>query len=1276
MAWSRLLAWWRLCLGLLSVLVCLAPCVNLQPAENINYNLVHSWADKLGMELFHLGDFITRRKEVQESFKDAKVVSRNGASIVDSMAKEIEMMMDLKVSAVRRIMDTAENTALSHQNDMADKMFSYYSAKEMLEPGDPVPPIPTPAPDMDKDIGEPLIYVQPKVVVLEPRPEFHNTPVNFSVSSVHVPVNVFDRAPDVIKAIQWSENLDQIFRDNYKNDPTLSWQFFGSSTGFMRQFPASKWRKDVPVDLYDCRLRSWYMEAATSPKDIVILMDGSGSMLGQRLDIAKHVVNTILDTLGTNDFVNIFTFDKEVTPVVACFEDTLIQANLGNIRELKEGIESFKPKSIANYTAALTKAFELLEETKLSSRGAQCNQAIMIIGDGAPENNREVFELHNWRDPPYKPVRVFTYLIGKEVANWDDIRWMACENQGYYVHLSDTAEVREMVLNYIPVMARPLVLGRHDHPVIWSQVYADIEDTKLSDYLWDISQCEYQKADVLEYWQVHDRMLEPNEMHRRKYRRMKETWNQPVDSNVYQFMTTVSMPIYDRRENARINLTTDINPAAKINLQFTRIANILGVAGTDVPINEIKKLLSPFTLGVNGYAFIVTNNGYVLFHPDFRPIFQGYILKPSYNSVDMIEVELLDDDRAARDFNPVLMTIRDSIINQSTGSKWMLVKNHFDEMKRVARIKRQYYWTAIKKTPFTLVISYPEQYGVSHMDIRADQEIHRISIKGTNLRNVFSGKRWKIHPDWLFCKHSNRTFKTPEIELLYFLERMSEPGWRWPGSRSALPPEHAAAMFSNNSSTGRYPSINEKESYYCDRQLMQALVFDARVTGWFSNNTSFNSKDDKGNEFKQRFGVTVAFLATHSGLTRWHEFHSNAAEESGVGETFSQNNTRAIDEIWYKRAVDQHFVREESFVYSVPFDAGESNSEILVTASHAVFHNEGGKTAPAAVVGFQFQHSALYKLFHNITGNACAVDDKDCYILDNNGYVVISTRVHETGRFFGEVNGAIMKRLLEENVYKQVTVYDYQAVCFESKNDNNASSMLLSPLIHLLRVGKWLLHTALWYIVQLLQWAPGVSSHYADMYGDSNDTEPPPPEPHPEHHGRNGNGHGKKDDDYWLRYLTLHRTRLKPCDMKRELYTLYKEKDNVVYNMTAHACERPFVVLPIPFSNLILLVIDQLCPRDGTVVLTVNPQPIDYHLSVNDSLACYKQAREFNRMRPHSCISRHANVSSSGPWGWGSAVLGNELEVVFDVSLLLSDMPSLITVSSQLMSFYLGDCMV
>ncbi|XP_017839483.1 voltage-dependent calcium channel subunit alpha-2/delta-3 isoform X1 [Drosophila busckii] len=1225
-------AWRRLCLSLLIVFIYYAPGVSVLAAENINYNLVHSWADKLGLELFSLGDFITRRKQVQENFKEAKVVTRQGSVIVEGMAKEIEMMMDLKVSAVRRIMDTAENTALSHQNDMPDKMFSYYNAKEMAEPGEPTPPPPTTPPDMDDQIGEPLIYVPPKVLTLEPRPEFHNTPVNFSVSSVHVPVNVFDRASDVIKAIQWSENLDQIFRDNYKNDPSLSWQFFGSSTGFMRQFPASKWKKDVPVDLYDCRLRSWYMEAATSPKDVVILMDGSGSMLGQRLDIAKHVVNTILDTLGTNDFVNIFTFDNVVRPVVGCFEDTLIQATLGNVRELKEALEGLTPTSIANYTAALLRAFEVLEDSKINSNGAQCNQAIMIIGDGAPDTNEEVFQMHNWQKPPYKPVRVFTYLIGKEVSNWDDIRWMACQNQGYYVHLSDTAEVREMVLNYIPVMARPLVLGRHDHPVIWTQVYADLEDTKLSDYLWEIKQCEDQKADVLQYFQVQERMQEPQEKNKRNYQRLKEALNQPVDSNVYQFMTTVSMPIYDRRENANITEEVLINEALwELQTRETRIANLLGVAGTDVPINEIKKLLSPFMLGANGYAFIVTNNGYVLFHPDFRPIFQGYILKPAYNSVDMIEVELLDDDRAPRDFNPVLMTIRDSIIKQHTGSKWMLVKNHFDEMKRVARVKRQYYWTAIKNTPFTLVITYPERYGVSRVEPRAEHDIHRTYITGKDIRSFFDGKRWKIHPDWLFCKQTNKTFRTPETELLYFVDRMSEPGWHWPSSRSAMPPEHAAAIYSNNSSAGRYPSINDKERYYCDRQLMQSLVFDAHATTWFPNITSI--KEEKRHEFKARFGITVVFLATHSGLTRWHEFHTNLGEQPGLGESFSQHNKRAIDEIWYKRAVDQYFVNKESFVYSVPFDAGESESEIIVTASNAIFHNESAKSAPAAVVGFQFQHSAFYKLFHNITGNACAVDDKDCYILDNNGFVIISTRVHETGKFFGEVNGAIMKRLVEEKVYKRVIVYDYQAVCFESKLNPNASNMLLSPLIHVMRMGKWLLHTALWYIVQLLRLTPGVAANFNE-YLDLNGSEPMP-EPEMEH----SNNNNKRN--HWLQYITLKHTRLKPCDMQRELYTLYNEKDNVVYNMTAHACERPFVVLPIPNSNLILLVIDQMCPRDPTLVLSVNPKVINYPFAVNETLSCYKHVRSFNRVRPASCISRHINESSITLCGKGSVLYAN-----------------------------------
>lgn len=72
---------------------------------------------------------------------------------------------------------------------------------------------------------------------------------------------------------------------------------------------------------------------------------------------------------------------------------------------------------------------------------------------------------------------------------------------------------------------------------------------------------------------------------------------------------------------------------------------------------------------------------------------------------------------------------------------------------------------------------------------------------------------------------------------------------------------------------------------------------------------------------------------------------------------------KAIDEIWYKRAVEHYYINRLSFVYSVPFDVGFS-SETLVTASRAVFHHDKqGNKAPAAVVGYQFRHSALSTLF-------------------------------------------------------------------------------------------------------------------------------------------------------------------------------------------------------------------------------------------------------------------------------------------------------------------------
>ena len=81
-----------------------------------------------------------------------------------------------------------------------------------------------------------------------------------------------------------------------------------------------KWRMDEhDPDLYDARMRDWYIKSAASPKEIVILLDTSGSMTGLRKEIAKHVVLNILETLSEDDFVTVYSFSKEPVPLVDCF---------------------------------------------------------------------------------------------------------------------------------------------------------------------------------------------------------------------------------------------------------------------------------------------------------------------------------------------------------------------------------------------------------------------------------------------------------------------------------------------------------------------------------------------------------------------------------------------------------------------------------------------------------------------------------------------------------------------------------------------------------------------------------------------------------------------------------------------------------------------------------------------------------------------------------------------------------------------------------------------
>lgn len=102
---------------------------------------------------------------------------------------------------------------------------------------------------------------------------FERLPVNLSASTVLSADGVELSEDDIKKAIQWSAHLDPIFANNLERDPSISWQYFGSSAGFLRRYPGAQWPPEgTKSNINDFRTEDWFIQAASSPKDIVFLI--------------------------------------------------------------------------------------------------------------------------------------------------------------------------------------------------------------------------------------------------------------------------------------------------------------------------------------------------------------------------------------------------------------------------------------------------------------------------------------------------------------------------------------------------------------------------------------------------------------------------------------------------------------------------------------------------------------------------------------------------------------------------------------------------------------------------------------------------------------------------------------------------------------------------------------------------------------------------------------------------------------------------------------------
>uniref|UniRef100_H0WHZ2 Calcium voltage-gated channel auxiliary subunit alpha2delta 4 n=1 Tax=Otolemur garnettii TaxID=30611 RepID=H0WHZ2_OTOGA len=1032
---------------------------------------VKLWADTFGQDLYNTVTKYSGSLLLQKKYKDVepslKIKEVDGLELVKKFSEDMENMLRRKVEAVKSLVEAAEEADLNHKFN-ASLVFNYYNSglvNERDEKGNYV------------ELGAEL--------VLESNAHFSNLRVNTSVSSVQLPTNVYNKDPDILNGVYMSEALNPVFVENFQRDPTLTWQYFGSSTGFFRIYPGIKWTPDENgVITFDCRNRGWYIQAATSPKDIVILVDVSGSMKGLRMAIAKHTISTILDTLGENDFVNIIAYNDYVHYIEPCFKGILVQADRDNREHFKQLVDELMVKGVGVVNQALSEAFQILQQFQEARQGSLCNQAIMLITDGAVEDYEPVFEKYNWPD---RKVRVFTYLIGREVTFADRMKWIACNNKGYYTQISTLADAQENVMEYLHVLSRPMVIN-HDHDITWTEAYMD---SKLL----------------------------------------------TSQAQTPMLLTTVAMPVFSKKNETRSH------------------GILLGVVGSDVTLRELMKLAPRYKLGVHGYAFLNTNNGYILSHPDLRPLYrEGKKLKPkpNYNSVDLSEVEW--EDQAE--------TLRTAMINRETGSLSMNVKVPLDKGKRVLFLTNDYFFTDISDTPFSLGVVLSQGHG------------EFILLGNTS---VEEGLHDLLHPDlslasdWIYCI----TDIDPDHRKLSQLE--------------------AVVHF----------LTQEDPALECDEELVQEVLFDAVVTApmeayWTA--LALNISDDT------EYEVDMAFLGTRAGLLRSSLF---VGSEKVVDRKFLTPGDEASAftpdrfPLWYRQASEQPV---GSFVFNLRSAEGpESSGEpVVVTASTAVAVTVDKKTAIAAAVGVQMKLDSLQRKFWAATQQCSAADgpcpkscqdsDMDCFVIDNNGFIVISERSQEMGRFLGEVDGAVMTQLLGMGVFSQVTMYDYQAMCKPPSHHHSAAQPLVSPISAFLRATRWLLQELL---LLLLEWSAWGSWH--DSGAEAKAVF---------HHS-----HKHKKQDL-----------LQPCDTEYPVFIhdpAIQETNGII---ECGACQKTFVMQQIPSSNLLLLVTDPTC--DCSIFPPVLQEATEVNESHNASVKCDRMRSQKLRRRPDSCHAFHAEENA------------------------------------------------
>jgi Ca-activated chloride channel family protein len=149
------------------------------------------------------------------------------------------------------------------------------------------------------------------------------------------------------------------------------------------------------------------VEAKARPRDVVFVLDRSGSMEGWKIVAARRALARMIDTLGEADRFSVLAFDTTIEGPKSLLEGLTAAADRARFRAV-EYLATLEARGGTEMAEPLDRAVKLLT----SSPGGDRDRILVLITDGQVGNEDQILKMLGTR---LRSIRVFTIGIDRAV---------------------------------------------------------------------------------------------------------------------------------------------------------------------------------------------------------------------------------------------------------------------------------------------------------------------------------------------------------------------------------------------------------------------------------------------------------------------------------------------------------------------------------------------------------------------------------------------------------------------------------------------------------------------------------------------------------------------------------------------------------------------------------------------------------------------------------------------------------------------------------------------